>query len=94
MHTAFGGWLAYKNFIIEETKMEIYEKVQTSLNFVEREKAQRKFWEENGVFEKSVTERERKYFYYILFYPQNLIQSMGRNALTEPNFMFISLIGH
>ena len=36
----------------------------------------------------------RKDFYYILFYPQNLIQSMVRNALTEPNFMFISLIGH
>ena len=39
-------------------KMEIYEKVSTNLNFVEREKATRAFWEKNGVFEKSITERE------------------------------------
>ncbi len=38
--------------------MEIYEKVQGSLNFVEREKATRRFWEENGIFEKSVDVRE------------------------------------
>ena len=38
--------------------MEIYEKVPTSLNFVEREKATRKFWESEGIFEKSITERE------------------------------------
>ena len=38
--------------------MEIYEKVPTNLNFVEREKATRKFWEQNGIFEKSITERE------------------------------------
>ncbi len=37
---------------------EIYEKVSASLGFVEREKATRKFWEENGVFEKSVDMRE------------------------------------
>ena len=34
--------------------MEIYEKVSTNLNFVEREKATRRFWEENNIFEKSV----------------------------------------
>ena len=38
--------------------MEIYEKVSTNLNFVEREKATRKFWEENEVFEKSIADRE------------------------------------
>ncbi len=38
--------------------MEIYEKVQSNLNFVEREKATRKFWEENGIFEKSIEGRE------------------------------------
>ncbi|MBQ7356508.1 MAG: class I tRNA ligase family protein, partial [Clostridia bacterium] len=38
--------------------MELYEKVSTSLGFVEREKATRKFWEENGVFEKSIEMRE------------------------------------
>ena len=38
--------------------MEIYEKVQPNLNFVEREKATRKFWEENGIFKKSIEERE------------------------------------
>ena len=34
--------------------MEIYEKVSTNLNFVEREKATRRFWEENKIFEKSI----------------------------------------
>ncbi len=37
--------------------MEIYEKVSTNLNFVEREKATRSFWEENKIFEKSIDER-------------------------------------
>ena len=37
---------------------EIYEKVSTGLNFVDREKATRRFWEENKVFEKSVDIRE------------------------------------
>ena len=36
---------------------EIYSKVSTNLNFVEREKATRKFWEENRVFEKSISSR-------------------------------------
>ena len=34
--------------------MEIYEKVSTNLNFVEREKQTRKFWEDQGIFEKSI----------------------------------------
>ncbi len=38
--------------------MEIYEKVSTNLNFVEREKATRRFWEENGIFEKSIDSRK------------------------------------
>ncbi len=38
--------------------MEIYEKVPTSLNFVEREKATRKFWEANKIFEKSIDVRQ------------------------------------
>ncbi len=38
--------------------MEIYEKVPTNLNFVEREKATRKFWEQNKIFEKSIDIRE------------------------------------
>ena len=37
--------------------MEIYEKVSTNLNFVEREKATRRFWEENKIFEKSIDSR-------------------------------------
>ena len=37
---------------------EVYEKVSASLGFVEREKATRKFWEDNGIFEKSVEIRE------------------------------------
>ena len=38
--------------------MEIYEKVSTNLNFVEREKATRAFWEANKIFEKSIDIRE------------------------------------
>ena len=37
---------------------ELYTKVSTNLNFVEREKATRKFWEENRIFEKSIDERK------------------------------------
>ena len=37
--------------------MELYEKVSTNLNFVEREKATRKFWEENDVFARSIDAR-------------------------------------
>ena len=36
---------------------ELYTKVSTNLNFVDREKATRKFWEENRIFEKSIDER-------------------------------------
>ncbi len=41
-----------------EIIMATYEKVSTNLNFVDREKATRKFWEENGIFEKSIKIRE------------------------------------
>ena len=36
----------------------MYQKVSTDMNFVEREKQTRKFWEDNGVFEKSIELRE------------------------------------
>ena len=39
-------------------KMEVYEKVSTNLNFVEREKATRAFWEKNRVFERSIDIRK------------------------------------
>ena len=38
--------------------MEVYEKVSTNLNFVEREKATRSFWEKNRVFERSIDIRK------------------------------------
>ena len=38
--------------------MEVYEKVSTNLNFVEREKATRAFWEKNKIFEKSIDIRK------------------------------------
>ena len=37
---------------------EIYSKVSANLNFVEREKATKSFWEEAGIFEKSIKMRE------------------------------------
>ncbi len=36
----------------------MYDKVNTNLNFVDREKEILKFWKENGVFEKSIARRE------------------------------------
>ena len=33
----------------------MYEKVPGSMNFVEREKGVRKFWEDNQIFEKTVS---------------------------------------
>ena len=36
---------------------EVYTKVDSNLNFVAREKATRKFWEENRIFEKSIDDR-------------------------------------
>lgn len=36
----------------------VYNKVSTDLNFVEREKEILKFWKENNIFEKSISERE------------------------------------
>ncbi len=37
---------------------ELYSKVSPNLDFVEREKATRRFWEENKIFEKSIEERK------------------------------------
>ncbi len=43
--------------------MELYQKVSTDLGFVEREKATRRFWEDNGIFEKSIEGRENGKYY-------------------------------
>ena len=37
----------------------MYDKVPTSMNFVEREKKVEKFWEENHIFEKSIDNRKK-----------------------------------
>ncbi len=44
----------------------MYKKVSTDLNFVDREKATEKFWEENSIFEKSMKQREGNEMY--MFY--------------------------
>ena len=36
----------------------LYDKVETNLNFVDREKSTQKFWKENRIFEKSMEQRE------------------------------------
>ena len=36
----------------------LYDKVETNLNFVDREKNTEKFWKENRIFEKSMKQRE------------------------------------
>ena len=47
---------------LKENKMEkdkkMYSKVDTAMNFVEREKEIANFWKENNVFEDSIKERE------------------------------------
>ena len=44
----------------------MYKKVSTDMNFVEREKATEKFWEDNHIFEKSMEDREGcpQYMFY------------------------------
>ncbi|MDD3171245.1 MAG: isoleucine--tRNA ligase [Bacilli bacterium] len=44
----------------------MYKKVPTNLNFVERERAIEKFWKENKIFEKSISEKNgnRNYTFY------------------------------
>ena len=37
----------------------MYKQVPTSLNFVDREKAVEKFWEDNNVFKKSMEHRRK-----------------------------------
>ena len=36
----------------------MYKQVPTSLNFVDREKAVEKFWEDNDIFKKSIEHRK------------------------------------
>ena len=36
----------------------MYKKVSTNLNFVEREKEIKEFWQKNNIFEKSISERK------------------------------------
>ena len=38
--------------------MALYSKVDTSMNFVDREKEVEKFWKDNDIFEKSIKEHE------------------------------------
>lgn len=41
-----------------ERKSTMYKKVNTELNFVEREKATEKFWRDNDIFKKSMENRK------------------------------------
>ena len=46
----------------------MYKKVSKDLNFVDREKEIEKFWEENGIFEKSMKERDGNDIYMSVSY--------------------------
>ena len=48
----------------------MYKKVSTDLNFVDREKEIEKFWEENGIFEKSMKERDGNDIYIFFRFGQ------------------------
>lgn len=39
-------------------EIEMYKKVSTNLNFVDREKETEKFWDDNHIFEKSMENRK------------------------------------
>ena len=49
-----------RDFFRENLKEEfvVYQKVDTNLNFVDREKQVEKFWKENHIFEKSMEDRK------------------------------------
>ena len=50
-----------RSFFIEKMIQEgkiVYQKVDTNLNFVEREKKVEQFWKENHIFEKSMENRK------------------------------------
>ncbi len=49
-----------QRFFRENLKEEfvVYQKVDTNLNFVDREKQVEKFWKENHIFEKSMEDRK------------------------------------
>ena len=44
----------------------MYKKVDTNLNFVQREKEVEKFWDDNNIFEKSIDSRKKgeSYVFY------------------------------
>lgn len=58
----------------------MYKKVSTDLNFVDREKATEKFWEENSIFEKSMKQREGNEMY--MFYDGRRLQTVNRISVT------------
>ena len=44
----------------------VYQKVDTNLNFVDREKQVEKFWKENHIFEKSMEDRKDGSYLHVL----------------------------
>ena len=44
----------------------MYKKVDTNLNFVQREKEVEKFWDDNNIFEKSIDSRKKGESYVFL----------------------------
>ena len=44
----------------------VYQKVDTNLNFVDREKQVEKFWKENQIFEKSMEDRKDDPTWYLV----------------------------
>lgn len=54
-----------------ERKSTMYKKVNTELNFVEREKATEKFWRDNDIFKKSMENRKEGETYTFYDGPAN-----------------------
>ena len=50
-------WFHKKANLLQEDFDVLYDKVSANLNFIEREKAVEKFWEDNQIFEKSIDSR-------------------------------------
>lgn len=59
-------WFHKKANLLQEDFDVLYDKVSANLNFIEREKAVEKFWEDNQIFEKSIDSRRngRTYTFY------------------------------
>ena len=59
-------------------EVNMYKKVSTDLNFVDREKQTEKFWEDNDIFRKSMRDREGNEIYMSVSYTHLTLPTNSR----------------